>query len=148
MPTTRVSRTVPAPPADVWRVLDDPHHLPRWWPRVRRVEGVERDRFTQVLATSSGKAIRADFLVDGREEGRRLRWEQELDGSPFAPLLAAATTTFTLEPADDDAAATVVTIELRQRLRGWARLVPPLFRRAARRQLGEALDGLAAATGR
>mgnify|MGYP001455745626 CR=1 FL=1 len=148
MPTTRVTRTLPAPPAAVWRVLDDPHHLPRWWPRVARVEGVERDRFTQVLAASSGKQIRADFRVGAREEAALLRWEQELDGSPFERLLASAVTTFTLVPADDGSGGTVVAVELRQRLRGWARLVPFLFRRAAQRQLGEALAALAAATAR
>ena len=35
-----------------------------------------------------------------------------------------------------------MTLELRQRLRGWSRLVPFLFGGAAKRQLGEALEGL------
>ena len=35
-----------------------------------------------------------------------------------------------------------MTIELRQRLLGWSRLAPFLFKRAARRQLDEALAGL------
>ena len=46
-----------------------------------------------------------------------------------------------LAPADGGA-ATSVTIELRQHLLGWSRLVPFLFKRAARRQLDEALAGL------
>ena len=59
-------------------------------------------------------------------------------------------TTVALAPAvggDAAGAATTVTIELRQRLHGWSRLVPFLFRRAARRQLAEALEGLERAVG-
>jgi uncharacterized protein YndB with AHSA1/START domain len=140
VPLTRVSRTLAAPPEAVWAVLADAHHQPRWWPRVRRVEGVEEERFTQVLATERGKGIRADFRVLERDAPRRLRWTQELPGTPFERLLEEAETTFELAPRDDG--ATEVRAELRQRLRGWSRLVPFLFRRAAVRQLGEALEGL------
>lgn len=105
------------------------------------MEAVEDDRFTQVLGTDRGRGVRADFVVRERSEGRLLRWEQELEGSPFERLLVEAMTVIELAPADGGA-ATVVSIELRQRLRGWSRLVPFLFRGAARRQLGEALDGL------
>lgn len=145
MPTTRVQRTLPAPPADVWRVLNDPYHQERWWPRVRRVEDVDLDRFTQVLATQRGKGVRADFAILAREEERLLRWEQLLEGSPFERLLEEAVTTFELAPADGDGdgGGTVVTVELRQRTLGWSRLAPWLYKRAAARQLGEALDGLA-----
>lgn len=141
MPTTRVSRTLPAAPDDVWSLLADPWHQTRWWPRVRRMEAVEGDRFTQVLGTTSGRGVRADFVVRERSEGRLLRWEQELEGTPFERLLVEAMTLIELAPAEGGA-ATVVSIELRQRLRGWSRLVPFLFRGAARRQLGEALAGL------
>lgn len=146
MPVTRVSRTLAAPPAAVWRVLADAHHQPRWWPRVRRMEGVEADRFTQVLATQRGKGVRADFVVLEADAPRRLRWAQELEGSPFERLLSEAETTFTLEPGGDGA-STELVVELRQRLRGWSRLTPFLFKGAAKRQLGEALDGLEAALG-
>lgn len=146
MPTTRLTRTLPAAPAAVWRVLNDPYHQERWWPRVRRVEDVDLDRFTQVLATQRGKGVRADFVILAREEERLLEWEQLLEGSPFERLMEEAVTTFTLAPADDD--GTSVTVELRQRLRGWSRLAPFLFKGAAKRQLGEALDGLTAAVAR
>ena len=145
MPTTRVERTLPAPPADVWRLLNDPYHQERWWPRVRRVEDVDLDRFTQVLATQRGKGVRADFAILEREEERLLRWEQLLEGSPFERLLEEAVTTFTLAPDGDG--GTVVSVELRQRTLGWSRLAPWLYRRAARRQLGEALDALAELVG-
>jgi uncharacterized protein YndB with AHSA1/START domain len=141
VPTTRVSRTIAASPPAVWEVVADPWHQVRWWPRVRRMEGVEGDRFTQVLGTDRGRGVRADFVVRERSEGRLLRWEQELEGTPFERLLVEAMTVVELAPADGGA-ATVVAIELRQQLRGWSRLVPFLFRGAARRQLGEALEGL------
>jgi uncharacterized protein YndB with AHSA1/START domain len=143
MPVTRVSRTIAAPPEAVWRVLADAHHQPQWWPRVRRVEGVEDGRFTQVLMTERGKGIRADFVVLEAEPPRRLRWSQELAGSPFERLLSEAVTTFELSAAGDG--ATAVAVELRQQLCGWSRLTPFLFKRAARRQLGEALEALDAA---
>jgi uncharacterized protein YndB with AHSA1/START domain len=140
VPTTRVERTLAAAPEDVWAVLADPHHQPRWWPRVRRVEGVDEDRFTQVLATAKGKGVRADFRMLEVDPPRRLRWTQELAGSPFERLLGEAVTTAELAPGD--AGSTRVALELRQRLVGWSRLAPWQFRRAARRQLGEALEGL------
>jgi uncharacterized protein YndB with AHSA1/START domain len=141
VPVARASRTLAAPPAAVWKVVGDAHHQPRWWPRVRRMEGVDSDRFTQVLATERGKAIRADFHVVERSDPVRVRWSQELVGTPFERLLDEARTTIELATAQHGD-ATVVTIELSQRLRGWSRLVPFLFRRAAQRQLEEALEGL------
>lgn len=140
MPTTRVSRTLAASPETVWAVIADPWHQARWWPRVVRMEAVEDDRFTQVLGTASGRGVRADYRLLERDAPRRLRWEQELAGTPFERLLAEAVTAVELAPADGG--ATTVTIELCQQLHGWSRLVPFLFRRAARRQLTEALAGL------
>jgi uncharacterized protein YndB with AHSA1/START domain len=140
VPRTRVERTLAADPAAIWAVLSDPHHQPRWFPRVRRVEGVEDGRFTQVLATAKGRGVRADFHVVEAQAPRLLRWTQELEGSPFQRLLSEAETTFELAP--DGGGATIVSAELRQRLLGWSRLAPWQFRRAARRLLAEALEGL------
>ena len=140
MPTTRVERTLAAAPDVVWAVLADPHHQPRWWPRVRRVEGVDETRFTQVLTTAKGKNVRADFRLLDVVPGQRLRWTQELAGSPFERLLSEAETTAQLTPSGDG--ATRVALELRQRLTGWSRLAPWQFSRAARRLLSEALEGL------
>ena len=146
MATTRRHRTLRAGPDDVWRVVGDPHHLPRWWPRVRRVEGVERDRWTQVFVTAKGKPVRADYRLLESEAPRRRQWSQELEDSPFERLMNEAVTEVRLEPAGD--AATRVTIELHQRLRGFAWLGGFLVRRANRRLLDEALEGLGAATER
>jgi len=132
-----------APPGDVWELLANPWQQVRWWPRVVRMEDVTDDRFTQVLGTARGKGIRADFRVLERAEPRLLRWEQELPGTPFERILSEAVTTVELAPAaGEDASGTAVAIELRQQLHGWSRLVPFLFRRAARRQLRDALAAL------
>jgi uncharacterized protein YndB with AHSA1/START domain len=144
VPTTRVSRTLAASPEAVWAVVADPWHQARWWPRVVRMEAVEDGRFTQVLGTARGRGVRADFRVLEADAPRLLRWEQELEGTPFERLLAEARTAVELTAADGGA-ATTVAIELRQRLLGWSRLAPFLFKRAARRQLAEALAGLDAA---
>jgi len=141
VPTTRASRTIAAPARDVWELILDPHHLPRWWPRVARVEAVEGDAFTELLASPRGRLVRADFQVLTRDERELvLRWAQQIEGTPFARLLGSAETELSLQPAG---AATEVTIELRQRLRG---ILPHLgasrVRRAARETLHEALDGL------
>ncbi len=140
MATTRRSRTLAASPQAVWATVADPHHLPRWWPRVTRVEGVDGRGFTQVLTTDRGKAVRADFRLQERRAPELCRWTQDVDGTPFERILAASVTEVRLAPAD--AGATRVTLELQQRLRGSARLGGFLVRRAARRQLGDALDAL------
>jgi uncharacterized protein YndB with AHSA1/START domain len=146
VPTTRRHRTLSAGPEDVWRVVGDPHHLPRWWPRVGRVEAVEHNRWTQVFMTAKGKPVRADFRLLESEPPRRRQWSQELQDSPFERLMNEAVTEVRLEPAGD--AATLVTIELHQKLRGFARLGGFMVRRASRRLLDEALEGLSAATER
>lgn len=141
MPTARRSRTIAAPAQQLWEVIANPHHLPRWWPRVTRVEDVEGDAFTEVMQTSKGKLVRADFqLVDADEQAGTLRWEQQLAGSPFARLLSSATTSVSLATAGE---GTCVTIELRQTLTGvFPRLGSFMVRRAALATLEEALDGL------
>jgi uncharacterized protein YndB with AHSA1/START domain len=140
VPTTVRTRTIDAPAGEVWELIADPHHLPRWWPRVSRVEGIERDAFTQVLMSGRGKQVRADFHMHTDEQALTLRWEQQLDDGPFARLLTVACTELRLQPQGK---GTTVTIELRQKLRGvFANLGSSRVRRAARQTLDEALDGL------
>jgi uncharacterized protein YndB with AHSA1/START domain len=158
MPTVRRTRTIAAPAAELWETIRDPHHLPRWWPRVSRVEDVTAEAFTEVLRASGGKLVRADFqLAECDEQARRLRWEQRVEDSPFARLLKSAHTTVSLAPADEPgsqaggpglqanppAARTAVTIELSQTLRGFsARFGGFMVRKAAAATIEEALDGL------
>ena len=142
MPTVRRARTLPAPPQEVWAIAADAHHLPRWWPRVTRVEDVEEAAFTQVLTTSKGVPVRADFRVVESAAPSVRRWEQQLLNTPFERILAASAVELRLEPAGG--ATTRVALTLDQRLRGLGRLGGFIVRGAARRQLDEALDGLEA----
>jgi uncharacterized protein YndB with AHSA1/START domain len=140
MPTTKRSRVIDAPPDRVWRVVGDPHHLPRWWPKVRRVEGVSGGRFTEVMRTDKGKDVRADFRIVEEEPPRLLRFEQEVEGTPFEGFLVSAVTDIAAEPAD---AGTRVTITTRHTLKGMARLGGgTMLKRATRKQLDEALATL------
>jgi uncharacterized protein YndB with AHSA1/START domain len=139
MPTAHRNRVVAAEPERVWEVIEDPHHLPRWWPGVRRMEGVAEDRWTQVFITKRGRPVRADFRLLTSDPPRRRSWTQEIPGTPFERVLSESVTDVVLEPADG---GTQVTISQRQRLRGTARTGGFLLRRATRRKLDEALDGL------
>jgi uncharacterized protein YndB with AHSA1/START domain len=140
MPRVRRSSVIAAPAREVWDVLGDPHHLARWWPRARRVEDVRGDRFTLVLATERGRTVRADYAVAERQ-ARRCVYRQQLAGTPFARFLAEAEIEASVDDADGGCA---VTLELRQRPRGMARFGSFLMRRAALRQLEQALSDLEA----
>jgi carbon monoxide dehydrogenase subunit G len=150
MPTARRTRTVAAAPQHVWELVADPHHFPRWWPGVTRMEGVDDETWTQVFMTKKGRPVRLDFRLlesepPGPEEGAgRRRWEQELMGSPFERMLGQSITEVRVEAADP---GTRVTIEQRQKLRGYSRFVGLMLRRASRTRLDQALDGLEHACG-
>jgi len=144
MPTARRSRTVPAPPERVWGIVADPHHLPRWWPRVQRVEAVTDEHFTEVLGTDDGRSLRADFRVVASQAPERRAWEQDVQGTPFERVFAASTTEVKLLPDGD---GTRVTLVMRQQLRGSARMGGFMVRRATRKVLDEALETLEALHG-
>jgi uncharacterized protein YndB with AHSA1/START domain len=135
----RRERTMPAPPADVWRVVSDPARLPQWWPGVSRVEEASPEAWTKVLTSPKGRTVRADYTRLEAEESRRLLWRHEVQESPFERILAQSTTEIVLEPEDG---RTRVEIALSQRPRGWARLSPFQLRAAATRQVEGALEGL------
>jgi uncharacterized protein YndB with AHSA1/START domain len=140
VPNVRRARTIAAGSETIWDVVSDPTHLARWWPDVVRVEDATPDAWTKVLGTPKGKTVRADFTRVAFDPGRRLAWRQEVEETPFERILSEAVTEIKLEPAGDG--ATRVEIRSRQRPRGLARLGSFMFRRAARRKLDEALDGL------
>jgi uncharacterized protein YndB with AHSA1/START domain len=139
---SRRSRVIGAAPLEVWRVVEDPHHLPRWWPGVQRMEGVSEDAFTQVHLTKRGRPVRIDFTVVASDPPWRRMWRQEVEGTPFQRVLSEAVVEVALEPVDQ---GTQVTIEHRQQLRGYSRTGGFLLRRATGAKLDEALDGLARA---
>jgi uncharacterized protein YndB with AHSA1/START domain len=139
MPKTVYTQTIAAPQQRVWDVLGDPHHMPRWWPGVTRMEGVEDDRWTQVFVTKRGRPVRADFHLLESEPPSRRCWEQEVAGTPFERVLDEAITEVTLEPVNN---GTQVTIAQRQKLRGYSRTGGLLLRRATKGKLREAVEGL------
>ena len=146
MATAKRTRTVGASPEEVWELISDPHHMPRWWPGVKRMEDVSDERWTQVFTTKKGRAVRVDFhllqsdppVVGGDQPGVRA-WEQEIQGTPFERVLAQSIIEIVLEPAE---AGTLVTLTQRQKLRGYSRTGGFLLRRATKEKLTEALEGL------
>ncbi|MEO8688596.1 MAG: SRPBCC family protein [Solirubrobacteraceae bacterium] len=136
----RRSRTVAAPLDDVWQIVRDPYHLPRWWPRTQRVEGVSSGGWTSVLVTDKGRSVRADYRVELTKAGERRRWAQEVAGTPFEKLFREVVYEVALLRTD---AGTGVAIEVHQRPVGWARFGGVMLRRAAKTQLDDALKGLA-----
>ena len=138
-------RTVNAAPDAVWDLVADPHHLPRWWPQVQRVEEVTGDAWTKVLRTPKGKTVRADFTRVETDPGRKLVWRQEVEESPFEAILNEAVTTVSLSPQGD--AATRVELVSEQDLQGSYRFGSFLLKRATKRQLDEALEGIQQAVG-
>jgi uncharacterized protein YndB with AHSA1/START domain len=136
------SRTVAAPPAAVWAIVGDARTLARWWPRTERVESVRGGAWTTVLRSPRGRVVRADWRLDDEERGRRRAWSQRLEGTPFEKVISERRVEVALEPAGD---GTRVTLGLRQRSRKLGRVGDLIMLRPARRELDEALDGLARA---
>lgn len=144
MPTSQAQRTLAVPVQSVWKVIEDAHHMPRWWPGVKRMEAVQDDSFTQVFTTKRGRSVRADFRVVVSEPPWRRAWEQELAGTPFERVLNELVTEVVLEEVPE---GTRVTIAQSQKLRGYSRTGGFLMRRATSDKLEEALDGLERACG-
>jgi hypothetical protein len=110
---------------------------------VQRVEEATATHWTKVMKSPrGGKYVRADFTRLRASPPREIVWEQEVEESPFERFLAQAVTEVELAP---EGAGTLAAIRARRKLRGLARLGSFMVRRATRRQLDEALDGLAAA---
>jgi uncharacterized protein YndB with AHSA1/START domain len=136
---------IAAPRDRVWDLVSDPHHLPRWWPKVVRVEDVrkmgsgKRSRWTAVLGTERGKGVRADYRCTSAATEERFVWEQEVEGTPFERILRYSRLEIVLDGA---AEGTSVRLASSERLRGLSRLGSPMMRQATKRRLDEALDGL------
>lgn len=141
MASTRRTREIAAAPEEIWRIVSDPHHVPRWWSQVRRVERVEEGTWTEVVYTKKGKPVRVDLRVLASEPARRRAWTQEVAGTPFERVLIESVIEIELRPAG---AGTHVTLEQRQKLRGYSRTGGFLLRRATRERLDGALEQLAA----
>jgi uncharacterized protein YndB with AHSA1/START domain len=145
MPRVSRRRTVSAPPGEVWRLVSDPHSLPRWWPRTSRVENVDpragerRGEWTQVLETAEGRGVRADYRCVSSAENERYIWEQRLEGTPFERHLKDSRVEIELR---EDGAGTEVRLTSDQTLRGMSRFGSPMMRRGQGAILDDALDGI------
>jgi uncharacterized protein YndB with AHSA1/START domain len=139
-------RTVEAPVPEVWKLVSDPYALPRWWPRVSRVEDVDarqggrRSQWTKVLETQHGRGVRADYRCVSAAEPERYVWEQQLENSPFAKHLKESTVEIELHAAGDEETRVVMTSV--QTMRGMSRLGGWLMRKGQRDILDSALDGI------
>ena len=142
MPTVVRSRTVAAPREQVWELVSDPYHLPRWWPTVQRVEDVSEDAWTTVATSSRGRAVRFDWSRVYIEPPQRIVWRQELAQTPFERFLRESVTGVILEAAGD---TTKVELRIVRKLRGLARFGGGIqMRGAIRRELDGELDRLEA----
>jgi uncharacterized protein YndB with AHSA1/START domain len=141
MPTVVRSRTIAASQQQVWELVSDPYHLPRWWPTVQRVEDVSEGAWTTVATSSRGRAVRFDWSRVYIDPPDRIVWRQELDQTPFERFLRESVTGVILSGAGD---ATKVELRIVRKLRGLARFGGIQMRRAVRRELDSALDGLEA----
>jgi uncharacterized protein YndB with AHSA1/START domain len=130
-----------APLERVWGVVSDPYSLPRWWPRVQRVEEVSDAGWTMVLVSDRGKPIRADYTLADVRAMERLEWQQELEETPFERMLSLSRLEIDFEH-DDASGSSAVRLRSTERLRGLARLGSPMVRRATRKRLRQALERL------
>ncbi len=113
------------------------------------------------MRTRRGKTVRADFdLVQSDADSRTVRWDQRIEGTPFAAVLSSSQTELRLAPvhagASGPGAETEVTIEMRQEMSGGPAAGPRgrwsgrfglsfgarMVRRAATATIDEALEGL------
>jgi uncharacterized protein YndB with AHSA1/START domain len=140
MPEVTRTVTVDAAQDEVWALVSDPFHLPRWWPATARVEDASDDAWTSVLKSPAGKTVRADFTRIEADPPRRLVWRQELEESPFERVFSASETVIELDP--EGSGATKVSLTSCERLRGRYRLGGWIVKRAARRRLDDALAGI------
>ena len=141
MPVVKQQHGFDAPLERVWDVVSDPYSLPRWWPRVQRVEEVSDRGWTMVLVSDRGKPIRADYTLAEARPMELLEWRQELAETPFERMLSSSRIVIELESKDEDG-ETAVVVRSTERLRGLARLGSPMVRRATRKRLNEALEQL------
>ncbi|MBS1886939.1 MAG: SRPBCC family protein [Actinobacteria bacterium] len=146
MPRVTRRRTVDAPVAQVWKLVSDPYALPRWWPRVSRVEDVDarsggrRSQWTKVLETQHGRGVRADYRCISAAENERYVWEQQLEGSPFARHLKDSRVDVELHGMGEGETRVVLTSS--QTMRGMSRLGGWMMRKGQRDILDAALDGI------
>ena len=133
------SRSLPADPAQVWKLVGDPGKLARWWPNVDRIDRPATDAAVRWVISPRGRAVPMNYRIASGAAERSIVWSQQIVGSPFARSLKASTESFQVGP---DPVGSLVTLELDRRLRGTAKLGWPFMLRGQRRELDRALDAL------
>ncbi len=134
------ARSFEASPEEIWRLVSDPYSLPRWWPAVVRVEDASDDAWTKVMRAPRGGIVRADYTRTESRPRTKLVWRQELEESPFERIFSSSVTEIELQPEGEG--RTRVELTAVQRLRGRFRLGSFMVRRASKRLLDDALDGI------
>jgi uncharacterized protein YndB with AHSA1/START domain len=141
VPTVVRSRTIAARQEQLWELVSDPYHLPRWWPTVQRVEDVSENAWTTVATSSRGRAVRFDWSRVSIDPPALIVWRQELAQTPFERFLRESVTGVMLEGAGE---RTKVELRIVRKLRGLARFGGIQMRLATRKELDGALDQLEA----
>lgn len=143
MPKVSRTRVIDAEGERIWELVCDPHNLPRWWPRTKRVEDVNGDgaraRWTAVLETERGSGVRADFRSTASTHGERYAWEQVIAGTPFERILRSSAVEIRIRP---HGAGAKVELTSDESLKGMSRLGSQMVRGASKRRLDDALDGI------
>jgi uncharacterized protein YndB with AHSA1/START domain len=112
-------RHINAPPARIWRFVEDIAQWPRWFTEAERgevVSGQGVGRRQRMYGHARGKATEIDSVVTAYEPPRLLRWHHEaerVDGKPGPVVFAKdATADVTIEP---DGTGSLVTYRLSAR---------------------------------
>jgi hypothetical protein len=79
------------------------------------------------------------FSLADLDDGRHVRWVQELEGTPFARSVKSAAEEVSVEETDGGSRIELV---IERRMKGTARLGGLLIARGQRRELDQALDRL------
>lgn len=139
MPRNTVTRNLTADPDTLWKLVGDPSKLPRWWPKVERVDRRDPERFTKWVVSPRGRAVEMHYSLEEAGPGRRTVWRQDLDAGPFARSLRSASEEIRVEQSGDGSR---LSLSLERRLRGSARLGAWFVWRGQRRELREAMDAV------
>jgi uncharacterized protein YndB with AHSA1/START domain len=143
----RVSRKVELPVGigSVWEFVSNPGNLPRWWPRVVRVEGVVGRSgtatlsWTSLLEADSGRRVRLDFEATNCDPPVQFSWCQELTGTQFEKHLRRQEYSIRLEGSQD---RTVLELVAETDLKGSAKLATLNLRKSQGQVLDRALADL------
>ena len=126
-------------PVKVWGLVGDPGKLARWWPNVDRVDRPDPATLTKWVISPRGRAVAMRFHMLENRSGEFCSWKQDLVGTPFARSVVEAIESIRVEPS---AQGSLVTLTIRRKMRGTAKIGALLVARGQRKELDEALNRL------